>query len=904
MTVASQNRDIYYDRDDTLISYIIPFTFDEFYQVRVSWGTGRGTPGYLVWHELTQDVDYNITKDMTGGTITLLDPASLADESGYPFTVLNIKSDYLYQSMTPHQTNYSQSNNENISDNHEIQTQQISSHIDYIDDLLENDIVQIMEPNEAGRLVKVYESGDNNLVGTTITEYDGDIIRIGNHVNIQFTLTVQGHTSTYSLHVVQNTTMGGTLAVTGAVTFYSNLDVKGHTTLTSATLSGNLIVQGASDLQDVTAKTITTTGDVIVGSNLTVNLNSLFKGNSQIQGTLGVTGHTNVSTLTASGAILCEIMTTTGNANVGSNLFVSGNAEVVGSLTVRGAISAGETTVTGLTVNGNTKLNGSADIAGPVSIHGYTRVDGDLSIGGTVTGVDANFQDIVAESVTSGTIEAVDLLTTGPLIKLNNDIKLIPDLTYSSTLLNLQLAEEDPDTNTYRLVNRELTTGGGGGSGSINVNLNYVAIGDGEAGLTSGKLRQVDQLSTYTTPYALETYLSVRLRSQFNSGFVQLSHSNITNTKRGFVIDTTGFEKMKIGSVAPWWCTKFSQTEGNLHLAYELSPGMALNEPYIDHALSEWDGHESAYENKDLNANPIVKLEGNRLSFAKFTDEVLITSHSKYVEALEVEANVITLDTTSACCFTCPVSTSTTIELAPDLFIGNGIVLFIARVATEGTISWPSTWRWPQGAAPISTSWAINSINVITIRKVTNGYNARRILGGGNADIDTSSVIVLGEHRDYAPLNYFDTFGNKLEVVQIGSITDNTINGLVFACQINNDVRFSYTRNVVVSNNVLSITFGKTTERVVYFTHDFDINVINITFDTQTIPVNIVFSFSIVLLPGLSAQTKIPIPTGVLVTDGANSDGLINVGTKGAVMNFVKWPDNSIFYLEGVKSDV
>ncbi|WP_438503081.1 hypothetical protein, partial [Acinetobacter nosocomialis] len=93
-------------------------------------------------------------------------------------------------------------------------------------------------------------------------------------------LTVEAGTT-----ALRNTTVGGTLGVTGATTLNNTLNVVGNTTLSN----------------------VTTTGSAKIGNGLTVEAGTTALRNTTVGGTLGVTGATTLSNVT-----------TTGSATIGS----------------------------------------------------------------------------------------------------------------------------------------------------------------------------------------------------------------------------------------------------------------------------------------------------------------------------------------------------------------------------------------------------------------------------------------------------------------------------------------------------------------------------------------------------------------------------------------------------------
>jgi hypothetical protein len=181
------------------------------------------------------------------------------------------------------------------------------------------------------------------------------------NTSIAGTLGVTGATTLSStLGVTGNTTVGGTLGVTGATTLSSvgvtgnatvggTLGVTGEATFASATVSdltsGRVVLAGtAGSLNDsanltFNGSTLTVTGatsvsgNSSVGGNLSVTGTTALTGNVTASGTLGVTGATTLSSTLA----------VAGDLSVNSNKFTvassTGNTAVAGTLTVTGAAS-------------------------------------------------------------------------------------------------------------------------------------------------------------------------------------------------------------------------------------------------------------------------------------------------------------------------------------------------------------------------------------------------------------------------------------------------------------------------------------------------------------------------------------------------------------------------------------
>jgi hypothetical protein len=124
-------------------------------------------------------------------------------------------------------------------------------------------------------------------------------------------LTVTGGTSTDTLAASGNSTVGGTLAVTGATT-----------------------------LHGLTSGAITATGGVAAGGPLTAT-------NGTFSGTLGVTGTSTLGTVnagpvTSTGAVSGTTLGASGNATVGGTLAVTGASTFTGAVTVPTAVAANQ----------------------------------------------------------------------------------------------------------------------------------------------------------------------------------------------------------------------------------------------------------------------------------------------------------------------------------------------------------------------------------------------------------------------------------------------------------------------------------------------------------------------------------------------------------------------------------
>lgn len=190
-------------------------------------------------------------------------------------------------------------------------------------------------------------TGTGALTATTLT---------AGNTTLTGTLGVTGATTLSSVGTSGNATVGGTLTVTGA----STLGV----TATGATTAASLTVTGSTTLAATAATTIAASGNTTVG------------------GTLGVTGAT---TLAAVGATSAAV---SGNATVGGTLGVTGattlgvvgtgNATVTGTLNVSGATTLAAVSATSAAVSGTTTIGGDATTNLYREAAGRLRTDGAL----------------------------------------------------------------------------------------------------------------------------------------------------------------------------------------------------------------------------------------------------------------------------------------------------------------------------------------------------------------------------------------------------------------------------------------------------------------------------------------------------------------------------------------------
>jgi hypothetical protein len=213
------------------------------------------------------------------------------------------------------------------------------------------------------------------MAGTLTGHATLDLPLTGGNVSGDSTFSGSGT----GLTVTNNTTIGGTLGVTGATslatgggatTVGGTLGVTGNTSLSNATTSGTLGVSGNTSLSNAT-----TSGTLGVGTNETVG------------GTLGVTGATSLATgggaTTVGGTLGVTGATThTGATQINNTLGVTGNT------TLSNATIGGTLGVTGNTSLANTQVNGTLGTTGATSLTtggGATVVGGTLAVTGVST---------------------------------------------------------------------------------------------------------------------------------------------------------------------------------------------------------------------------------------------------------------------------------------------------------------------------------------------------------------------------------------------------------------------------------------------------------------------------------------------------------------------------------------
>ena len=223
-----------------------------------------------------------------------------------------------------------------------------------------------------------------------------------------------------------NTTVGGTLGVTGATTLSSTAAITGNTTI-----GGTLGVTGASTLYSAAVTNGATVG-----------------------GALAITGNTTVGgTLDVASASTLDSATVTNNATVGGTLGVTGNSTFSGTL----GITSDNTVGGDLDVTGNTTLGGTLGVTGATTFSGAVNVGSDTieeyvqdTVGGMVTGNTETGLSVTYDD-TNGKLDFA--LTKDPVITLTGDV------TGTGTMTNLGNVSIDTTVAANRVALGTDTTG-------------------------------------------------------------------------------------------------------------------------------------------------------------------------------------------------------------------------------------------------------------------------------------------------------------------------------------------------------------------------------------------------------------------------------------------------------------
>ncbi|QHN71416.1 hypothetical protein [Mollivirus kamchatka] len=254
---------------------------------------------------------------------------------------------------------------------------------------------------------------------------DGDITATGAISGASVSAT--NISSTGTLEVLGQTTLGGAFTASGAstfsgaATFTDAVTVDGAAGITTTTLSastsletaGDLFVDGTAIISTLEADSISSTGALNVATDLTV------------EGTASVA------------AFDADTVTTSGNVDVGGDLIVDGTTDLTGLLTTVGLVATGSADLNGITtVNGAITAGAAATFNGPLTANDTATFNSTVSVpngftslfsNGTVTGtafistddaVTSTFGPVTVDSIaaigpsTFGTLTVDDLTVT------------------------------------------------------------------------------------------------------------------------------------------------------------------------------------------------------------------------------------------------------------------------------------------------------------------------------------------------------------------------------------------------------------------------------------------------------------------------------------------------------------
>lgn len=224
--------------------------------------------------------------------------------------------------------------------------------------------------------------------------------------------TISGAAGTFSttLGVTGNTTLGGTLSLTGAFTG-SSLTLSGN-----ETVGGILNVTGASNLHAIVGTnetlsgTFAATGNSTFGGTLGITgaLSGAafsFTGNGTVGGTFGVTGATTLNSLSGTNGTFSGTFHASGTSTFGAAVNVTGDTSIGGLLDVTNeatfasdvAVAGGETVGLDLGVTRNVTVGSALSVTGASTLHAVTATTGAFSgllsspnvslTGGTLSGI-------------------------------------------------------------------------------------------------------------------------------------------------------------------------------------------------------------------------------------------------------------------------------------------------------------------------------------------------------------------------------------------------------------------------------------------------------------------------------------------------------------------------------------
>lgn len=189
-----------------------------------------------------------------------------------------------------------------------------------------------------------------------------------------------GNIDSATLDASGNVTIGGTLDVTGASSM-STLSTSGLATLDSASVT-NALSAGSATISGSLSAGASTLGNTTVGGTLGVS------GAATLSDTLSVAGASTLDSLAVTNnASVGGTLGVTGAATLSSTLAVSGNATVGGTLGVTGkATMSGDMQVNGNSVLGGTmSVAGAATMSDTLNVSGVAVFSDDVNVAGDLT---------------------------------------------------------------------------------------------------------------------------------------------------------------------------------------------------------------------------------------------------------------------------------------------------------------------------------------------------------------------------------------------------------------------------------------------------------------------------------------------------------------------------------------
>ena len=234
-------------------------------------------------------------------------------------------------------------------------------------------------------------------------------------LNVSGDLDVDGHTNLDNVSVTGVTTFTGTLTASGSLDLSGDLDVDGHTDLDNVNVSGAITATTFTGNLDGTVNTASQPNITSLGTLSSVTVS----GDTDLNGNLDVDGTSELDNVNITG------ITTLSGTNVTGDLSVSGNANVVGVLTVGSSSitidgSSDELKVgTGVTI---THSNGI--FVGETRVHSGGITAHDINTTGIITA--AQFSGSIVGSSQTGitSVGTLDSLTVSGVINSNTDVRI------------------------------------------------------------------------------------------------------------------------------------------------------------------------------------------------------------------------------------------------------------------------------------------------------------------------------------------------------------------------------------------------------------------------------------------------------------------------------------------------